>query len=255
MIGGRGFVGSAICRAARRAGWDVTAVGRRDCQAAAGRPFDIVINANGNARRYLADRDPVADFDASVRTVVRSLADFPCRRYALVSTVDVYVDPSREKATGEDAAIDPTRLGIYGFHKRLAELCVMRHAPSWQVFRLGQMVGPRLRKGPVYDLLHGLPLRIAPDSEMPILRTGEMARIVCELIARAPACQVFNVCGAGSVPLSEVIERIGASGARTEPSAPRQTYRIRIDKVRAHCDVPSSRDEIRRFAATMPARR
>jgi hypothetical protein len=116
------------------------------------------------------------------------------------------------------------------------------------------MVGPGLRKGPVYDLLHGQPLRIAPDSEMPFLHTDEMARIVCELVVRAPAGQVFNVCGAGSVRFSEAIEQLGMAGAQAAPAAPRQTYRIRIDKARAHCDVPSSLDALRQFAATAPDR-
>ncbi len=247
VIGGRGFVGSAICQAARRAGWDVTAVGRGDYSHMAGRPFDIVINANGNARRYLAERDPAADFDASVRSVVRSLADFSCRHYVLVSTVDVYDDPAREDATDENAAIDLARLGPYGFHKRLAELCVMRQAPSWQVFRLGQMVGPHLRKGPVFDLLHGLPLRIAATSEMPFLDTRTMARMVCELIVRAPSGQVYNVCGAGSVPFTQVLEMFGAKDVHVDPAAPSQVYRIRTDKVRALTEVPASWDEVRHF--------
>lgn len=248
VIGGRGFVGSAICRAAARAGWDVTAIGRRDYADCVGRRFDVVVNANGNARRYLAERDPAADFDASLRSVARSLADSPCGRYALISTVDVYEDPSREDTTGEDAPIDPLRLGVYGFHKRLAELCVMRQAASWQVFRLGQMVGPRLRKGPAFDALRGLPIRIAAASEMPFLDTRTMARIVCELIARAPDRQVYNVCGTGSVPFGEVLALLGAAHAPIDPAAPRQAYRIRTAKAGALCDLPASRDEIRRFA-------
>jgi len=250
VIGGRGFVGSAIVRAARRAGWETTAVGRRDYASAVGRRFDVVINANGNAKRFLAEREPAVDFDASLRSVVRSLVDFPCDRYALVSTVDVYEAPDREDATGEDAPIDPMRLGTYGFHKRLAEMSVMRQAPSWQVFRLGQMVGPRLRKGPVFDLLHGLPLRIATASEMPFLDTRTVARIVVDLVARGPADRVFNVCGTGSVPFDRVMALFGATDRAPVPGAPVQTYRIRTDRVRGWCEVPDSWDELGRFAAT-----
>ncbi|MBP7161774.1 NAD-dependent epimerase/dehydratase family protein, partial [Myxococcota bacterium] len=150
IIGGRGFVGSAIASAASEAGWVVSIADRQTYNSYLGQEFDLIINANGNAKKYLANQNPHADFEASLRSVALSLNDFQCQKYIYISTVDVYEDTTSELTTLESAQINLMNLDTYGFHKRLAELVVMRKAKSWHRFRLGQMVGPGLVKGPIF---------------------------------------------------------------------------------------------------------
>ena len=106
-----------------------------------GQEFDLIINANGNAKKYLANQNPHADFEASLRSVALSLNDFQCQKYIYISTVDVYEDTTSELTTLESAQINLMNLYTYGFHKRLAELVVMRKAKSWHIFRLDRWWG------------------------------------------------------------------------------------------------------------------
>ena len=128
IIGGRGFVGSAIASAASEAGWVVSIARSPDLQLLPWAKFDLIINANGNAKKYLANQNPHADFEASLRSVALSLNDFQCQKYIYISTVDVYEDTTSELTTLESAQINLMNLDTYGFHKRLAELVVMRKA-------------------------------------------------------------------------------------------------------------------------------
>jgi nucleoside-diphosphate-sugar epimerase len=248
VIGGRGFVGSALASAAAGAGWRVSVVGRDDYRDQIGRPFDVVINANGNAKRFKADAEPLWDFDNSVRPVYESVLDFPSAHYVLISSVDVYNDTRDADATAECEPIDPARLRPYGFHKRIAELCVARGADSWQIFRLAQMVSPALTKGPIFDLLHGRPLWIHPASELPYLHTRTAADVIVRVIANGPRQEIYNVCGRGSVEFARVLALVGRSPsdqayAECEP----QMYRINTDKTHRLCSLPESWNEIRTF--------
>ena len=83
VLGGQGFVGSAFVRAAAKQGHAVTAITRQNYEQWRGRPCDLLVNANGNSKKFLAEREPAQDFDASVVSVLRSLLDFPCKRLRL----------------------------------------------------------------------------------------------------------------------------------------------------------------------------
>lgn len=248
IIGGTGFVGSAIAKAAVQRGWDVQAVGRESYRAVRGSRFDFVINANGNSSRFRANQDPQFDFEASVSSVHRSIVDFRYDVYALISTVDIYNDPSREEMTAEDIRIDVESLPPYGMHKRLAELFVMRHCRRWQIFRLAQMVGDGLKKGPIHDLLNGNPLWISDDSRLHYMNTLNVARIVLDVLERQRVSEVYNVCGRGSVEFRRVIDLL-MDGRRevVQAAGERQTYRIQTKKIEQLYPIPESWDEVSTF--------
>lgn len=256
ILGGRGFVGSAIAQAARRAGWLVSVAGRHDCGKYVNRRFDVLINANGNARRFKADTEVLWDFDASVRSVYQSLVDFEFGHYVLLSSVDVYNDTTGAATTAESTPIDPAGLTPYGFHKRLAELCVAHRARSWQVVRLAQMVGPNLKKGPIFDILEGRPLWVHPSAEFPVMSTQAVGEVVVGLIERAPRNEFYNVCGRGSVEMSRILDLFGL--APDDPpyaDRERQTYRIDVAKTHRICPLPDSWSEVAAFVAAAKAAR
>ena len=252
LIGARGFVGQAMAAEAISRGWVVQLANRENYGEYVGRDFDVVINANGNAKRFLANRDPWSDFMASAESVYRSCLDFRCRHYTYISTVDVYNDPADRASTRESSGIDPLRLAPYAFHKWLAERFVMRRPGQWQVIRLAQMVGPGLRKGPVLDLLHGKPLRIHDDSRLHFMRTSQVARAACDLIARGAPNEIFNVCGQGGVAFGwvrELLEPLAAAPAPPVDDVERQCYDIDTSKTDASIGLPESESELRAFAA------
>ena len=249
VLGGRGFVGSAVVREAQERGWEVTVIGREEYAAHRGRDFDLFVNADGNSRKYLAEQDPVREFEMSVLSVMRSLVDFRFDRYVLLSSIDVYPDCTDPRRNSEDTAIEPQKLSPYGFHKYLAELIVQRYARDWMILRMGGFVGPGLWKNSIYDLLRGHPLRVHPESRYQYLHTRDLARILFTLLERAPREQrIFNVAGKGTISLREVAELIPGCTPRTiGPDVPHEVYEVSIERVEQFHPVPATRETVAAF--------
>jgi len=227
LLGAQGFVGSAFSRLFSDRKIAHEAITRDSYPRAVSRSASILINASTNSRKYLADQDWQSDFEASVASVVRTLRDFSADLYVLLSSVDVYNVLDDPAQNGEDARIDPARLSTYGFHKYIAETCVRRHAPRWLIVRLAGMVGPGLKKNPVFDVLNGRPLSIHPDSQYQFMSTDAAAGVVWRLIEAGHANKVVNVCGSGLISPREIGELAGRpalAGAETLATAPRLVH-------------------------------
>lgn len=248
ILGARGFVGSALVAEAQRRGYHVRPVDVDEYAAACGAECDLLINANGNSKKYLATEDPAGEFDLSVRSVVRSLQDFRYRRYVHLSTVDVYPDHSEPSRNAEDAVIDSGRLSPYGLHKFLAEQLVRYYARDWLVLRLAGLVGRGLRKNSVYDLLKGRPLRVHPDSAYQYLHTRDLARLVLTLAESATGAETWNVAGDGLITLREVAALIpGCVPTTVAADVPLERYAINIGKLKARQTVPPTAATVRQF--------
>ncbi|MCX7819754.1 MAG: NAD(P)-dependent oxidoreductase [Kiritimatiellae bacterium] len=248
VLGAHGFVGSAVAAEAARRGFELLAVDKDNYDAARGATSELLINANGNSRKYLATQDPALEFDLSVRSVQRSLHEFRCAQYVHLSSCDVYPDPSSPATTAEDSPIESSRLSQYGFHKWLAEQIVRHDARRWLILRMGGFVGPRLWKNSIYDLLTGAPLRVDLASAYQYLDTRDFARILFDLIERGVEERVINVAGEGIVTLREVAEWLGRDApAHVGGMLPVERYEISLDTLRRYCPPPSTRESVRRF--------
>jgi nucleoside-diphosphate-sugar epimerase len=204
VIGGNGFVGSAFVRQGPAAGFEVTSISRDNYASSVGRGFDVVVDAAANSRKYLADENPLEDFRLSVEHRLRTLLDFQAGIHLHVSSVDVYEDLTSPETTREDRVINASRTSRYGFHKLLAEQLVRHYAKEWLIVRLAGMVGPGLRKNPVYDILHDQPLRIHPDSRYQFMATDEAARMSLSLVKEGGLMEIFNICGRGLISPREI---------------------------------------------------
>lgn len=245
VLGARGFVGSAVLEVLQGQ-YECVGVDIDNYEAYRGRACDVVVNVNGNSKKFLAAEDPALEFDLSVRSVVRSVFDFPARRYVYISTVDVYTDFARPEQTSEDTVIDTARQSAYGFHKWLAEQYVKKHTKAWLIFRLGGMVGPGLRKGPVYDLLHDVPLRVHLDSRYQYIPTRTVGEVIAAMLARGVRGEIFNVCGTGTVSLRQVRDWLGKQGNENE-ALERQHYEINNAKLRSVFPVPATEASVKAF--------
>lgn len=247
IIGGRGLVGSAFARQCEAQGLPYAILDRESYPRYFGQSCSLLVNANGNSRKPLAVSDPMADFDASVRSVRASLRDFRFERYVHLSSCDVYADCSSAATTRESAAIDVGQQSPYGFHKYLAEQCVQHAAPDWQIFRLGGFVGPGLKKNAIFDILNGGPLWLDPASELQFLHTDDAARIVLQLARGTAAREVFNLCGKGTIALSEVIAATGRQ-VPVQPGSRLVRYDVSIEKIGSLVRIPLTRETVLRFS-------
>lgn len=248
VLGGKGFIGSAIVEGARRLGHRVAAIDVEEYAGATGSSFDILINANGNSRKYLAARDPANEFDLSVRSVMRALHDFTADLYVHLSTMDVYPDHADPARTTEQEAIDIARLSPYGAHKFLAEQLVRYYSKNWIIFRMNGFVGPRLWKNSVYDLLKGRPLRVHPDSEYQYLHTRTLAEVIFRVAQTPNRREVFNVTGAGLISLRDIAGWIPGCRLDGLPAdLPRERYDLHTGKIRRLLDLPDTRSTVKGF--------
>jgi nucleoside-diphosphate-sugar epimerase len=248
VLGGKGFVGSAIATEARTRGYDVLVVDKDEYDKAVGTFCDLLINANGNSKKFLARENPALEFDLSTRSVLRSIHDFPTRRYVFLSTMDVYPDISDPVLNDEGTFIDIARQSPYGFHKYLAEQVVRHYARNWLIFRMAGFVGKGLWKNSIFDLLSSQPIRVHPDSEYQYLNTHDLARIVLTVAEHEVAGEIYNVTGDGRVSLRQVAGII--PGCRLEPACetlPRERYDLNISKISRLYPVPRSEDTILAF--------
>lgn len=253
LIGGRGLVGSAFARVLEASKQPFVIVDRANYAEHQGQHCSLLINANGNSRKPLATKDPMADFDASVRSVRSSLVDFHFERYLHLSSCDVYADCSSPAATSEDQLLDPAGQSPYGFHKHLAEQCVRHAAKDWLIFRLGGFVGPGLKKNAIYDILHGGPLWLDAASELQFLHTDDAARLALEIAGLGVTREVINLCGKGVVSLKEVMERTEIY-VGVNPGSPRVRYDVNIEKASRWVKIPETRETVLNFV-TSEARR
>jgi nucleoside-diphosphate-sugar epimerase len=147
LLGCSGFVGSTLLRQAR---FD-TALRSHDIAEIGRRPFDTVVCAAAPGQKWLANREPEAD-RASIDSLIAHLRTARCKRFVLISTVDVFRHPV---GVDEDTPVEEDGLHPYGLHRRVLEQFVASHFERHLIVRLPGLVGPGLRKNVIYDLHHG----------------------------------------------------------------------------------------------------
>jgi nucleoside-diphosphate-sugar epimerase len=252
VIGAGGLVGSALVRHVSGVDVELRTVTRQNYAVMTGRPSDVVFDAAGNSAKYLADADPAGEFDRSVAHRVRTLVDFPAELHVHISSVDVYPHLWDRAATAEDAIIDPRGCSRYGFHKYLAEEYVRFAARQWLIVRLAGMVGPGLRKNPVFDILNGRPLRIHPDSRYQFMHTCDVAAITWQLVESWSGNDVFNICGGGLISPRDIARLAGRPmdlSALTPSDSPR-IVDVNTEKLAQWASIPSTERTIAEYVTT-----
>ncbi len=130
VIGATGFIGSSIVREAESRGLRILGVNRANYDEARGASCRLLINANGNSKKFVARNDPPEDFRLSVQSAVNILHDFSFERMVYLSTIDVYSDRHDPDHNHEEAVINVDALDPYGFNKWVAEQAVRHYAPD-----------------------------------------------------------------------------------------------------------------------------
>jgi 2-alkyl-3-oxoalkanoate reductase len=218
VTGATGFVGGAVCRAAREAGWTVLALGRR---AGADLRWDIttgplpdppqvdaVVHCAGSVSDTAERR---AQWTANVQGTANVLASFPGARVVHVSTASVY-DPRRPtvRAT-EDQAPAVRYPDAYGASKAAAERLVRARRPDAVVLRPHAVYGPgdptllprvlgAVRRGRLVAVGDG-------TQRVSLTSVANLAR-ACLLAAGSGATGVFNVADDEPVRLADALAEV-----------------------------------------------
>ena len=248
ILGGSGFLGSALCAETKKRGWEVISVNHSDYPKCAGMSCDVLINADGNSKKYLADQDPNLDFDLSVRSVSLSLHDIKAGLYVCLSSIDVYSNKNNPSCNHEDSILSHDKISSYGFNKFIAEQIISRNAKSWLIFRLGGFVGSGLKKNSIYDMLKNQPLRVHPDSRYQYMDTGVMAEIALQMIETGPKKAIFNLTGEGIISMKDIARLIPGNPLAGAPvdQIP-EYYEVNNSKIKMYTKIPSTRKTVEQF--------
>jgi len=248
LIGGNGFVGSAYERLLSSLGLEHHVITRENYAEFVGRHCDVLINANGNSKKFLSDKDPKLDFDLSVRSVVAAPVDNKADTYVFLSSGDVYPSQISPDVTREDQAIDLKRVSRYGLHKYTAEMMVTSLHSNYLVVRMGGFVGPGLRKNAIFDMLTNQKLWLKHESNLQFIRTDTAARLVWTLVERGIRNETVNLGARGCVGIGDLYARIGSTSELAD-EARSVRFEIAIDKLTGLLGamVPSSVDEVEAF--------
>lgn len=184
--------------------FSVTAITKENYTSFLHTPFDIVINANGNSKRFWANQNVLEDFSLSTVSVYKSVLDFPTDLYIYISSSDVYANHTGKRYTKENQYSDTDRLSSYGLHKYLSEMVVRNHSSTYLILRCSMMLGSELRKGPLYDILHGKPLYITKESKLQMITTQEIAKCIQFLIQKKDKNKTYNIGGKGVVYFTNI---------------------------------------------------
>lgn len=230
ILGAKGLFGSDLAKFLKRK-FRVVSITKENYNQQRGKNFDVLVNANGNSKRFWANENPLEDFLVSTLSVYKSISDFPCELYIYISSPDVYSDHEDPKSSKETTIIKPASLEPYGFNKYLSELIVKKYSKKYLIIRSAMILGKKLKKGPFYDLLKGNPLYVNLQTKLQLITTREISEVLMHLLKKNISNEVVNVGGRGTFELKRIKKYFNGK-FQIEKSAKKQVYEMNISKLK-----------------------
>lgn len=211
VLGSNGFVGSTIYKILKQEEEHyITGITIDNYNHHIGEEFHVLINANGNSRKYLAEQDPKKDFRLSVLSVYNSLFDFKFGRYIYISSVDVWED------------------NVYGYHKKLAEQLIEDNVESYILVRCAAIIGREMKKGVLYDILNKQPLYITHNSRMQFITDVEIVKQLKRYLDSKHRYALLS--SHDSIEISEIYRMLNIEPIDCRPDAKHVDYhRLGVD--------------------------
>jgi len=214
IVGGRGFIGTALTASLRAAGHDVSIVSHGDDLA--GRDLDHVIYASGIAASSASD--PGYAFEVHVAGVARILARSRFTSLLFLSSTRVY---DGAQSTAEDAPLTmrPAAGELYRVSKIAGEALCLAHAnPAVRVARLSNIVGPSFAS-PLFlsDVLRQAArsgraaVRTLRDSSKDYLMIGDACRYL-GAIAFGGTERIYNVATGANITNGAIYDALAQLG-------------------------------------------
>ena len=207
VIGSNGMLGSDLVSYLSSIN-SITGINRDNYSNLIGSTFDCIINANGNSKRFWANKHVLEDFTRSTISVYKTIVDFTCKIYIYISSSDVYENHTSSEFTLENQSINPDNVSAYGLHKYLSECIVRNHNKYYLILRSSMILGKNHKKGPIYDILHKHPLYITRESKLQLITTKEVARIIDFLLTNKISREIFNMGGKGAVSFKNIDAKV-----------------------------------------------
>ncbi len=213
VIGSNGFLGRELCRVLSLS-YNVTEINRSniDKHFKLKIPFDCVINANGNSRKFWANENPLEDFELSTRSVYDSVIKLRYEKYVYISSVDA------------------GHSNFYGLNKRLSEEIIKSCVKDYIILRCPVIIGKNMKKGVLKDILEGSEIYASSDSRLQFITNTEIANIFKRLIEIGVYKSQYNACGKGTLSITEIAKLLKKT-IRFSDVVTKQYYNDSVDKL------------------------
>jgi len=251
VVGGKGFVGSAIVRYLESHKIKYKIIQRENKDAFFGKKCSILIYANGNPYRYKADEDPYFDFMASLESTAEYVHKIKYKKFVLISTVGVYgiylnKTTATYETTKESDEIDEDELDNYGYHKLLAENYVKHFCKDYLIFRLPAIVGKGLKKNQAYDFIHkNKKVMVSKNSSINFINTDFAAKTIFKIIKLNIKDEIFNIASENNIKIKNLKKILGFDSEYSDDSEKNVlTYYINVEKIKRYVKLSRSEDAI-----------
>jgi hypothetical protein len=146
LIGHTGFVGQNL-----KSQFSFTHMyNSQNIQDIKGEQFDLLVFAGARAEKWKANQNPLAD-EVHINELIAILENVEAKEAILISTVDVYSNPSQ---VNENTQIDMAKLQPYGKNRyRLEDFFRTKFSDSLTV-RLPGLFGTGIKKNVIFDFIH-----------------------------------------------------------------------------------------------------
>lgn len=204
ILGGNGFIGSELVNYFKFCNYDVFPITRKNYKKFINKKCNLFINANGNSRKYFANKYPLDDFKLNILGTMNSIFDFKYDKYIFLSSIDVYGDFIKKIPTKEKTIIDKNSLSYYGFTKKISEELVQKYTSKYLILRLGGVLGNNLKKNPIFDISNNKKLFVNPKSKFSFISIFDIFNFI--LKTENINNEIFNISGQGTIAISDVIK-------------------------------------------------
>ncbi len=216
LLGHTGFVGSNLLRQRPF----TACFNSRNIAELAGQSFDTLVCAGVQAVKWLANKEPEADW-AGIQRLLEPLSHARAERVILISTIDVYPNPNDVN----EADFPSSDNHAYGRHRLAVEDFVKAHFPKVHIVRLPGLFGPGLKKNVIYDLLHDHCLdAVQPDSAFQYYDLQRLTDDLDQVVAAD--IPLLNV-ATGPISTRTIIERLAPEQQMPKSTAPIAKYDFR----------------------------
>lgn len=148
LVGYTGFVGSNLCEQTKFEGLYAS----HNITEAYGKCPELLVYSGVPAQKFLANKDPDADFEI-IKGAIQNIEKINPKRIVLISTIDVFDNPNEKN---EDSSFETSK-EAYGKNRRYLEEWVMNHFEDYLIVRLPGLYGKNIKKNFIYDLIHYIP--------------------------------------------------------------------------------------------------
>tara|TARA_Y100000591_G_C21847042_1_gene709362 strand:- start:2904 stop:3686 length:783 start_codon:yes stop_codon:yes gene_type:complete len=247
LVGGNGLVGSAFKKYFKQNKIKFTNIQRYNQNSFKNKSCEILIYANGNPNKTLAEKDPQLDFNKTVTSIIFYLNNIKFKKFIFFSSVDVYANTNKRNFTSEKVLVKSE--SVYGINKIISETYVKKFAKNYLIFRLGGLVGDKLKKNPIYDIFNRNKIFTSVRSEMNFIHTDFLPKIIFKIIEKRIKNEIFNLASLDSIKISKILKLYSIKKIQLFKSYKNkiQIYKINTKKISKYVKLPKTGTSIKKY--------